>query len=194
MYYKYSVQSWDIFSRFHGLLPKNICKALVVQKVARIRCWPRKKGHFTQNSFASLITWDDVTKEIEAYWTNCKWGLVWRRQLREVSMPHRSCTGSSFSSTPSSPSPSSSSSCPSKQAIIKAQAPNNSKGYRNLLSYFPVDNKRSFLSYLQGISKEEKRGAEKTFRAEPQLQNEGNTKSSLFQIKHSYMLGQEPRN
>ena len=65
-------------------------------------------------------------------------------------MPHRSCTGSSFSSTPSSPSPSSSSSCPSKQAIIKAQAPNNSKGYRNLLSYFPVDNKRSFLSYLPG--------------------------------------------
>ena len=98
-------------------------------------------------------------------------------------MPHRSCTGSSFSSTPSSPSPSSSSSCPSKQAIIKAQAPNNSKGYRNLLSYFPVDNKRSFLSYLQGISKEEKRGAEKTFRAEPQLQNEGNTKRCLFQKK-----------
>ena len=182
-------------------MTQNICKALVVQKVARIRCWPRKQWHFTQNSFTSLITWDDVTKEIETYWTNCKWGWEWRRQLREVSMPHPSCTGSSFSSTPSSPSPSSSSSCPSKWAIIKAKDQTflwDIERSVYLLSYFPVDSKWSFYQSLclisqgilkmfyiclifQGISKEEKRGAEKTLRAESQLQNEGDTKSSCFQ-------------
>ena len=119
-------------------------------------------------------------------------------------MPHRSCTGSSFSSTPSSPSPSSSSSCPSKRAIIKGKAQTI---LGDIVFIFCLIFRWTIKEVSINLFVLSPRGYRRKRREEQRKLSERSLNSrtkviprevvfhpDLKEMQHSCMLGQEPRN